>query len=1160
MSLVDNKQSLLVENQFPDFVKEDYPTFIRFMEAYYEFLENKLGTQKNDLNRQARKLYTISDIDQNLDEFEEYFFKTFLDLFPRDTLASKSLLIKNSIPLYLSKGNEKSIKYFFRALFDEEVNVIIPRNDILLASGGNWKITKVVRGLPQVYAKYVAGVTKFDGVASNTSFYLPQEATVNDVSVYIDDVLQTVNFWQLDNAIYTGRKFDLPYVLPRQIKFKPDGTELFVLDDNADRIYKHSLSDAWNIQSTSTTAIQQSPALTTLGANTAVIGLDIKPEGDRLYFAQFVDGNNRIIECQFQEEWNLQTLSSQFTYNANVTSILAGQSIVASSGLRDVKFDTSGANVYVVNEVTDRIYQFSLSTPWQVNTATYFGQATVGGAGLEPNPTGMHFKPDGTLFYLTGYGTDTIRSYNMSSPWNITTATLDKIFTPSVGESQSYMLTVKPEGDILYYGGTGTDDIFQYDLPPDYFVQKEYKKITFPKSLTNNSVVKIYYNAFDPELLKNRKITGNTSGAIGIVETVLAYNNEGTDILEFEISDKTTRDNFINGEDFKTDVLDKNDNPIELFLPGYSGLQTINVINEGSSYNVGDPIILIGGNFIEEANAVVSKVFSGLLNRLIINYGGAGFRAGDTIKVYDNRLFGIGSITANVGARVNANVFLTFTGGTAIGPDYTANARVFASVVGGAGGPIANIQLIRAGVYTSPPTAITALSGGANGATFTFTLTAGEANANGAIVDVEKSGTLSPNTYTYNTDLISDLFTTVIGTAIGNYKTSRAFSDSSIVAPNVTTRLIDAFSFATFTELGPITSGIVLNSDLNSPNLQYYLTDALSPSTLLIPGRAINIAEGNTVPFSMGTLGSIGRVEIINKGSAYKIGDKVRFVPVPGITNGFGCSAAIDKVDSSGGIVSVEFQPHPPTGNCFNVSIVAGSNTVTGNGSTFLVDGFATGRDVMVFNQRRTISQVVSNTVINVTTVFTSSKQNTEIGLYNAYPIGGYGYEMNRLPTVNVETSTGIGAVITVTALMGDSESISLSSTKKAGGIEEIQIIDKGLGYRVAPLIVMSNSGDGTANLQAVINDSYFEYDGRYLDNSSLLSSDKRLQDSTLFNTGSYILKTKQQFSRFKESFLKLLHPAGTVVFNEYAPTESAVFSEDTSEKVSATDIEITTP
>lgn len=1145
MSLIDNKQSLLVEKQLPDFVKEDYPTFIRFMEAYYEFLENKLGTQKNDLNYKARKLYSISDIDENLVEFEEYFFKTFLELFPRDTLASKSLLIKNSIPLYLSKGNEKSIKYFFRALFDEEVDVRIPRNDVLLASGGNWKITKVVRALPQVYAKYISGVSKFDGVASNTKFYLPQECTLDDVSVFIDGALQTPNLWQLDNAIYSGKKFELPYVTPTQIKFKPDGTELFVLDDTNNIIYKHSLSDAWNIQSVSTSAIQQSPALTTFGITTSVVGLDIKPEGDRIYFGQFDAGNNRIIECQFQDAWNLQTLSSQFTYNANVTSILNGQSIVADSGLRDVKFDTSGANVYVVNSTTDRVYQFRLSTPWQVNTASFVGQLATTG---EVNATGIHFKPDGTLFYLTG-DTDTIRSFNISNTWNISDSTLDKVFTPSVGEATSYMLTVKPEGDILYYGGQATNDIFQFDLPPDYFIQKEYKKITFPKSVATNSEIRVVYNSFDPELLKNRKITGNTSGAAGIVEAVFAYNNEGTDILEFEISDRTTTDTFINGESFKTDVLDKNDNPIELFLEGYSGLQTINIINEGSSYNVGDPIILIGGEFTQEANAAVSKVFSGLLNRFTINYGGAGFASGNSISIFDKRTYSISSVTATPGSVANQNLNLTFTGGTALVP---ANVRIFTLTTGAAASPIANIAIYDPGIYTSPPTGITPLTGGVNSATFMFTIGFGAANANGAIVDINKTGLYSPNTYSFNTDIIYDAATTLIGFA--NLKVDKVFLNCPLQSPNATNRLIDVLSYADFTNLGSIESAIILDSSLTAPNSSFFVSDASSPSMRIVSGKGSNSVQ------NLVSMGSIGRVDIINKGSGYKIGDKLRFVPILGITNGIGCAAAVNGIDSSGGITSIQFQPVPPTSNCLDVSVQAGSNTIIGNNSTFLVDGFATGRDVIVFNQRRTISQIVSNTIMNVTTNFTATKQNTEIGLYNSLPIGGIGYEMHRLPNIIVESTTGVGAELLTSAIMGDGENLLLTSNKKSGGIEEIQIFDKGVGYRATPLIIMTDSGDGQAVLEAVINNSYFEYEGRYLNNDSLLSSEKKLQDSTLFNTGSYIIKTKQQFSKYKESFLKLLHPAGTALYNEYTPEESNVFSKIISNSPIATSIEITTP
>ena len=37
-----NKISTLVSRQIPEFVREDYPTFVAFVEAYYEWLQTQL--------------------------------------------------------------------------------------------------------------------------------------------------------------------------------------------------------------------------------------------------------------------------------------------------------------------------------------------------------------------------------------------------------------------------------------------------------------------------------------------------------------------------------------------------------------------------------------------------------------------------------------------------------------------------------------------------------------------------------------------------------------------------------------------------------------------------------------------------------------------------------------------------------------------------------------------------------------------------------------------------------------------------------------------------------------------------------------------------------------------------------------------------------------
>ena len=112
----DLKTSLLINRQVPEFVREEYPLFIQFLEAYYEFLETEQGTQNNDLTTKAKDLRFISDVDESIDEFQQYFLDNFASLVPRDALVDKAFLVKNVLPLYLSRGSQKSFEFLFRLL------------------------------------------------------------------------------------------------------------------------------------------------------------------------------------------------------------------------------------------------------------------------------------------------------------------------------------------------------------------------------------------------------------------------------------------------------------------------------------------------------------------------------------------------------------------------------------------------------------------------------------------------------------------------------------------------------------------------------------------------------------------------------------------------------------------------------------------------------------------------------------------------------------------------------------------------------------------------------------------------------------------------------------------------------------------------------------
>ena len=111
----------------PDFVKSDYPTFIAFLQAYYEFLDKRKTT---------RNLDYIKDIDNTLPEFIEEIKKEIASVVPQ--LSNDKLFLKNTKDVYISRGSEESYKLLFRLLYSKNVDIEYPRDKILKPSDGEW--------------------------------------------------------------------------------------------------------------------------------------------------------------------------------------------------------------------------------------------------------------------------------------------------------------------------------------------------------------------------------------------------------------------------------------------------------------------------------------------------------------------------------------------------------------------------------------------------------------------------------------------------------------------------------------------------------------------------------------------------------------------------------------------------------------------------------------------------------------------------------------------------------------------------------------------------------------------------------------------------------------------------------------------------------------
>lgn len=739
---MDQKTSLLINRQVPDFIRTEYPLFVNFLEAYYEFLETKQGVELNDLTTQSKNLRYVSDIDESIDQFASNFLNTYAALMPNDLIVDKALMIKHLLPLYLAKGTPKSFNLLFRILFGEEVTVSYPSDNVLKASASKWVVENALNVSTDIFSYYTGdGTTK--------TFYLLQEIDKTNISVYVNNVL-------LDST--------------------------------------------------------------------------------------------------------------------------------------------------------------------------------------------------------------------------------------------------------------------------QYIVSSLYRKLTFNSAPPIDSTIKVYYRGFDELLLNNRKITGLTSNASGIVEKVTSKIINNRKIYQLYVNQRTISGTFSLGENIVSDILVGND-LIDVSMTTISELHTIELVNRGSSYNVGDPVQITVASAERQPAAYVSKVASTTIDKITISNGGAGFQN-------------------------NANIFLN------------GDSSYY---------PLVNIQI--GYVYTESPNTANTLR--------VFSDTIDSINA--------------------NTVYLSDVNFGLIRTA------------------NVNTNICFALSNTSYTDLGEIT---IVN--LN----QCLISFSKSPNFQAVPA---SYNFGST-PVYINEFGSLGKIIINDGGMNYANGDVLVFTNKP-MSFGYGAEAEVIEVDNTGKILNVDFVPPKITGTATVSSL--SSPVVTGIGTSFNTD-LTVGQMIMINGETRNVAVLTSATKLNVDTNFTQTFSGKPIRSYDLGLVGGQGYTQDALPSVFVNSSSGTGANISVTAIFGDGEQLDGSlGDKKPGQIEEILIVDAGRGLHSLPIVNLRDYGDGTATANAVLYSSFESYPGKWVSRESFLSTNEyKLQGKDYYINYAYLLTSPIEFSKYKSLLKNLLHPAGYIYYS----------------------------
>jgi sugar lactone lactonase YvrE len=255
--------------------------------------------------------------------------------------------------------------------------------------------------------------------------------------------------YYLDSSVqYNGVSFSVAAedTNPAAVKFSTDGIYMYVIGDTSNDINQYTLSTAWDISTASYTRV-----FSVSSQDLTPAALFFKPDGTVMYM---VGGDSDTVhQYSLSTAWNLSTASY-----GSVSFSVASQATLPTG----VYIKSDGTKMYILDDTTVTVYQYSLSTAWDVSTASYDSVSLSVDASLGGVRT-VEFKPDGSvLYYLyTNYGR--VRQYSLSTPWDISTGSLltDYLRTGSE-ESNRRGFTINDDGSKFYMVGSTNDSVHEY--------------------------------------------------------------------------------------------------------------------------------------------------------------------------------------------------------------------------------------------------------------------------------------------------------------------------------------------------------------------------------------------------------------------------------------------------------------------------------------------------------------------------------------------------------------------------------------------------------------------------------------------------------------------------------------------------------------------------
>lgn len=255
--------------------------------------------------------------------------------------------------------------------------------------------------------------------------------------------------FNLNNASYDGVSFGVggQDVNPMKVKFNLDGTKMFIMGFTSDAVFQYSLSTGFDLN----TASYDSVSFSVASQEASPSGLEFNSDGTKMYVCGF--SSDAIFEYPLSTAFNLST--AYYSGNSFSTASQENQP-------RCISFNDDGTKMYIGGTASDTVFQYSLSTGFAVSTASYDNISFNMGAEAKALYD-LRFNLNGTKMFIMDETSRTVYQCSLSTVFDLSTASYNGVsFSAADQGSQTRGLTFNADGTKMYIVASGNDTIFQY--------------------------------------------------------------------------------------------------------------------------------------------------------------------------------------------------------------------------------------------------------------------------------------------------------------------------------------------------------------------------------------------------------------------------------------------------------------------------------------------------------------------------------------------------------------------------------------------------------------------------------------------------------------------------------------------------------------------------